>query len=193
MRAIPSHGSRRLGSAGTACFVPACQAPEDRGEQRQIHRSTPRSAKPIADCGLAFGQAIGTLSAFACLLSDSVDNRPCAERIDDAYLSFMDWRENFPRLSLTMFVGAMIAIFGDQLRMGSHRQSGHVGASRSLPNTGAFRLPTLDPPQLGPSRIVERARLARAESVLAPCLAPAMADDFSRKGPARAAIGRRAA
>jgi hypothetical protein len=102
--------------------------------------------------------------------------------------------EIFLGFSLAMFVGAMIAIFGDQIRMGrSHRQSGHVGASRSLPNTGAFRLTTLDPPQLGHSRIVERARLARVESVLAPRLAPAMADDFSRKGPARAAIGRRAA
>ena len=91
-----------------------------------------------------------------------------------------------------MFVGAMIAIFGDRIRMGS-RQSGHVGAPRSLPNTGAFRLPTIDPPQLGHSRIVERARLARADGALAPRLGPAMADDFSRKGLARAGIGRRAA
>ena len=101
--------------------------------------------------------------------------------------------EIFLGVSLTMFVGAMIAIFGDRIRMGSHRQSGHVGAPRSLPNTGAFRLPTLDPPQLGHSRIVERARLVRAEGALAPRLGPAMADDFSRKGLARAGIGRRAA
>jgi hypothetical protein len=96
-------------------------------------------------------------------------------------------------VSLTMFVGAMIAIFGDRIRMGSHRQSGHVAAPPSLPNTGAFRLPTLDPPQLGHSRIGERARLVRAESAPAPRLSPAMADNFSRKGLARADIGRKAA
>jgi len=101
--------------------------------------------------------------------------------------------EIFLGVSLTLFVGAMIAIFGDRIRMGSHRQSGHVGAPRSLPNTGAFRLPTLDPPQLGHSGVVERARLVHAESAPAPRLGPAMADDFSRKGLARADIGRKAA
>ena len=101
--------------------------------------------------------------------------------------------EIFLGVSLTMFVGAMIAIFGDRIRMGSHGQLGHVAAPPSLPNTGAFRLPTLDQPQIGHSRIVERARLVGAERVLAPRLGPAMADDFSRKGLARADIGRKAA
>ena len=78
--------------------------------------------------------------------------------------------EIFLGLSLTMFVGALIAIFGDQIRVGSRRQSGLVTAPRSLPNTGAFRLPTLNSPRLVPSRIVERAPLVRAESTLAPVL-----------------------
>ena len=101
--------------------------------------------------------------------------------------------EIFLGVSLTMFVGAVIAIFGDRIRTGSHGQSGQVAAPPSLPDTGAFRLPTLDPPQLGHSRIVERARLVRAESAPAPRLGPAMADDFSRKGLARAGTGRKAA
>ena len=101
--------------------------------------------------------------------------------------------EMFLGVSLTMFVGAMIAIFGDRIRMGSHGRSGHGAAPRSLPNTGAFRLPTLDSPQLGHSRIVERARLVRAESAPALRLGPAMADEFGRKGLARAGIGRKAA
>src|SRR5208282_4965165 len=101
----------------------------------------------------------GTLSAFGCLLSDSVDHRPGAG--GSMMLTSALWvgGEIFLGVSITMFVGALIAICGDQIRMGSHRQSGHVAAPRSLPNTGAFRLPTLDSPELGHSRIVERARL----------------------------------
>jgi hypothetical protein len=101
--------------------------------------------------------------------------------------------EIFLGVSLTMFVGALIAIFGDQIRIGSHRQSGHMAAPGSLPNTGAFRLPTLDPPQLGHSPVVEPARLVRAESTFAPGLGFARVDNVSRKGLARPVISRKAA
>lgn len=83
--------------------------------------------------------------------------------------------EIFLGFSLTMFVGALIAIFGDQITMGSRRQSGLVAAPRSLPNAGAFQLPSLDPSQLSRSR---RAPLVRAESTLAPRLGRAV---ISRK------------
>jgi hypothetical protein len=108
--------------------------------------------------------------------------------------------EIFLGLSLTMFVGALIAVFGDRIRSGSHKSPEVV--PRRVPSTGAFRLPVLDPPQLGPSRrIVEPGRLPTVGQIdaegafptLAPRLAPAEGDHVARKGAARAVISRRAA
>jgi hypothetical protein len=122
---------------------------------------------------------------FACLLCDSVGPRPGAEKIKMLTSALWVGGEIFLGVSLTMVVGTLIAIFGDQMRIGSHRHSGHVAAPGSLPNAGAFRLPTLDPPQLGHSRIAERA--------LAPRFGFARVDSVSRKGLARPVIGRKAA
>ena len=102
--------------------------------------------------------------------------------------------EIFLGLSLVMFVGALIATFGDQLKMGRHKQSGHVAAPQSFPNTGAFQFPALDRPQLGHSRIVGRARLVPSGGTLARRLDDqTQPDHVNRKGLARTVTSREAA
>jgi hypothetical protein len=102
--------------------------------------------------------------------------------------------EIFLGFSLPIFVGALIAAFGDQTPTVSHKPPGYAAAPRRLPNAGAFRLPVLDPPQLGPSRqIVGPGRLltvgqidaAGAIRPLTSCLGPAQRDYVNRKGLAR--------
>jgi hypothetical protein len=100
--------------------------------------------------------------------------------------------EIFLGLSLPIFVGALIAAFGDQIRTDAHKPL--EALPRRLPDTGAFRLSVFDSPQLGRSRILGQERLlqVRAERpTLAPRLGPAQVDN--RKGLARAVSGRRAA
>jgi hypothetical protein len=99
--------------------------------------------------------------------------------------------EIFLGFSLTIFVGVLIAAFGDKIRMRGHEQS--EAAPGRLPSTGAFQLPPLDAPQLGHSRIVGRAPLGRSEAALAPRLGPAQGDHVDRKGLALAVTSRKAA
>jgi hypothetical protein len=103
--------------------------------------------------------------------------------------------EIFLGFSLTIFVGTLIAVFGDQIQAGRSKPA-YAAAALMLPNTGTFRLPT--PPQLRrPPRIVGPARLltvgqtdvARASLTLAPRLGP---DHVQRREPAPA-VSRRAA
>jgi hypothetical protein len=100
--------------------------------------------------------------------------------------------EIFLGLSLSIFVGPLIAAFGDQISTGAHKPL--EALPRRLPNTGGFPLSVFDSPRLGHSRIVGQERLltVRAERpTLAPRLGPAQVDN--RKGLARAVTGRRAA
>jgi hypothetical protein len=101
--------------------------------------------------------------------------------------------EIFLGFSLVMFVGALIATFGDQLKIGRHGQSGQVAAPQSLPSTGAFRFPALGPPQLGHSRIVGRAQLVPSDGTLATRLDQAQRHGSNRKWLARTVTSREAA
>ena len=97
-------------------------------------------------------------------------------------------------LSLPIFMGALIAAFGDQIRTGAHQP--REALPRRLPGTGAFPLSVFDSPQLGHCRIVGQEPLlllkVRAKRpTLAPRLAPAQVDN--RNGLAGAVTGRRAA
>jgi hypothetical protein len=105
--------------------------------------------------------------------------------------------EIFLGFSLTIFVGALIAAFGNQIRAGRPKPSAYAASPTRLPNAGAFGLPVR--PQLGRSpRIVEPGRLltvgqkdaAGAFLPLAPRFGRAQGD--LRKEPARA-VSRRAA
>ena len=107
--------------------------------------------------------------------------------------------EIFLGFSLTIVVGALIAIFGDQIRAGRSKPAAYAAAPRRLPNTGAFGLPVR--PQLGrPPRIVRPERLltvgetdaAGAFLILAPRLGAAQGDHAQRTEAARA-VSRRAA
>src|SRR5208282_340910 len=93
--------------------------------------------------------------------------------------------EIFLGLSLPIFVGALIAAFGDQIRTGAHKPL--EALPRKLPNTGAFPLSVFDSPQLGHSRIVGPGRLLKVRAER-PTLAPRLGPEL-----ARAVTGRRAA
>jgi hypothetical protein len=102
--------------------------------------------------------------------------------------------EIFLGVSLVMFVGALIATFGDQLKMGTHGQSAHTAAPQSFPNTAAFRFPALDRPQLGHFQIVGRARLVPSGGTFATRLGDqAQRDHVNQKGLARNVTSREAA
>jgi hypothetical protein len=100
--------------------------------------------------------------------------------------------EIFLGFSLTIFVGAVIAVFGNQIRTGRHKPTGAV----RLPSTRAFPLPSPDPLQLGnPRRIVGRAPLLKLAQPVAAAfpLNTEQGAHVTRKGLARTAITRRAA
>jgi hypothetical protein len=100
--------------------------------------------------------------------------------------------EIFLGLSLPIFMGALIAAFGDQIRMGAHQPL--EALSRRLPDTAAFPLSVLDSPQLGRSPIVGQERLLEVRAERPPLSPPlGLAQLDNRKGLARAVTGRRAA